>query len=64
MKNVAVLTEDGAFALFIRPHPWGFDSSRVPSPGNLPFKARKMLMPGCQPGGGGEGWAQLELTDA
>ena len=27
MKNVAVLTEDGAFALFFRPHREGFDSS-------------------------------------
>ena len=53
MKNVAVLTEDRAFALFCRPHPGGFDSSRVPSPGNLPSKAKKMLMPGGQPGGGG-----------
>ena len=26
MKNVAVLTEDGAFALFFRLHPGGFDS--------------------------------------
>ena len=41
MKNVAVLTEDGAFALFFRPHPGGFDSSRVPIPGNLPSKAKK-----------------------
>ena len=24
----------------------GFDSSRVPTPGNLPYKAKKMLMPG------------------
>ena len=30
MKNVAVLTEDGAFVLFFRPHPGGLDSSRVP----------------------------------
>ena len=52
MKNVAVLTEDGAFALFFRPHPGGFDSSRVPTPGNLPSKAKKMLIPGGQPGGG------------
>ena len=52
MKNVAVLTEDGALALFFRPHPGGFDSSRVPTPGNLPSKAKKMLMPGGQPGGG------------
>ena len=61
MENVAVLTEDGAFALFFRPHPGGFDSSRVPNPGNLPSKAKKMLMPGGQPGGS---WAQVELTDA
>ena len=33
MKNVAVLTEDGAFAFFFRPHSGGFDSSRVPPPG-------------------------------
>ena len=46
MKNVAVLTEDGAFALFFRPHPGAFDSSRVPTPGNL-------LLPGGQLGGGG-----------
>ena len=65
IKNVAVLTEDGAFALFFRPHPRGFDSSRVPTPGNLPTKAKKMLMPGGQPGGGwGGGWLQVELTDA
>ena len=49
------------FALFFRPHPGGFDSSRVSSPRNLPSKANKMLMPGDYPGG--EGWAQLELTD-
>ena len=51
MKNVAVLTEDGAFALFFRPHPGGVDSSRVPTPRNLPSKAKKMLMPGGQPRG-------------
>ena len=61
MKNVAVLTEDGAFALFFRPHPGGFDSSRVPTPGNLPSKAKKLLMPGVSPG---ECWAQVELTGA
>ena len=41
MENVAVLTEDGTFALFFRPHPWGFDRSRVPIPGNLPSRAKK-----------------------
>ena len=40
-----------AFALFFRPHPGGFDSSRVPTPGNLPSKAKKMLMPRGQSGG-------------
>ena len=56
MKNVAVLTEEGAFALFFRPHPGGFDSSRVPTPRNLPSKAKKMLMPGGQrPRGRGGG---------
>ena len=67
MKKVAVLTEDGVFALFFCPHPRAFDSSRVPTPGNLPSKAKKMLMPGGQPRGGlggGSCWAQLELTDA
>ena len=59
MKNVAVLTEDGAFAVFFRPHPGGFDSPRVPTPGNLPSEAKKMLMTGGQPGGGG--WAGLGL---
>ena len=60
MKNVAALTEDGAFALFFRPHPGGFDSSRVPTPGNLPSKVKKMLMPHDQPGGGaGRRWNWL-----
>ena len=53
MKNVAVLTEDGPLAPFFRPHPGGFDSSRVPTPGNLPSKAKKMLMPGGALGAGG-----------
>ena len=63
MKNVAVLTENGAFVLFFRPHPGGFDGSKVPTPGNLPSKAQKVPMSGGQPGRGG-GWAQMGLTDA
>ena len=39
MKNVAVLTEDGAFAFFFRPHPGGFDSLRVPTPGEYAIQA-------------------------
>ena len=42
IKNVALLTEDGAFALFFRPHPGGFA-----------IQGKKMLIPGGQPGGGG-----------
>ena len=66
MKNVAELTEDGAFAIFFRPHPGGFDSSRVPTPGILPSKAKKNANArGSARGGGGKvGWAQVELTDA
>ena len=67
MKNVAVFTEDGAFALFFRPHPGGFDSSRVPTPGNLPSKAKNMLMPRGQPGGAlgaaGIDWCITKLQD-
>ena len=56
MKNVAVLTEDGAFALFFRSHPGGFDSSRVLTPGNLPSKVKiKIATARGQPQGGGEG---------
>ena len=65
MKNVAVLTEDGVFALLFRPHPGGFHSSRVPTPGNFPSKAKKILMPGDQPGGGGvSGLGAAGIDDA
>ena len=65
MKNVAVLTEDGAVALFFRPYPGGFDSSRV-LPREFAIQGKKkMPVPRVQPGGGGGGgWAQVELTDA
>ena len=58
---VALLTEDSAFAFLFRPHPGGFDSSRVPTPRNLPSKAKNMLMSGGQPGGvGGLGAAEID----
>ena len=60
MKNAAVLTEDGAFARFFRTHPGEFDSSRVPTPGDLTSKAKKRLIQGGSAGMR----AQLELTDA
>ena len=54
MKNIAVLTEDGASAVFF-----------VPTPGNLPSKAKKCQCTGVSLGGGGRGgWSQVELTDA
>ena len=62
MKNVAVLTEDRAFAVFFRPHHGGFDSSRVPTPRNLPSKAKKMLTPGGQPGRGEGGGGGAECS--
>ena len=55
MKNVAMLTEDEAFAVFFRPHPGGCDSSRVPTPANLPSKAKKNANARGQPVGGGGG---------
>ena len=53
MKNVAVLTEDGEFALFFRPHHGGFDSSRVPT------KAKKNCNAPGGGGGGGLGTARI-----
>ena len=41
-----------------------FDWFFVPIPGNLPSKAKKMLIPGDQSGGGGGGGAPLEFTYA
>ena len=49
-------------SLFFIPTPRVFASSRVPTPGNLPSKAKKCL--GASWRGGGGDWAQLELTDA
>ena len=36
----------------------------VPAVGHLPIYFQKLLIPGFRPGGGGGGWALLELTDA
>ena len=48
---------------FFRSHPGGFDSSRVPTPGNLSFKAKKkMPMPGDQPGELGAGGIDWCIT--
>ena len=50
MKNVAVLTEDGAFALFFRPHPGGYGKLSDPTPGICHPRRKKMLMSGAPPG--------------
>ena len=62
MKNVAVLTVDGAFAFFFRPHPGEFDSSRVPTPGICHPRQKNANARRSARGGGA--WAQVELTDA
>ena len=53
MKNVAVL-EDGAFALFFRPHPGDLTAQESPLPGFC-HPRQKILMPGGHPGEGGGG---------
>ena len=54
-KKVAVLTEDGAFALFFRPLAVGFGSSRGLTPRNLPSKAKMPNARGSARGGGEAG---------
>ena len=41
MKNVAVLMEDGAFALFFRPHPWGIWQLKSPHPREFAIQGKK-----------------------
>ena len=68
MKNFAVLTEDGAFALFFRPRPGDLTAQETP-PREFTIQWKKngnawgsTRMGGG--GGGGGGWEPLELTDA
>ena len=63
-ENCCSVDGGQAFDIFFCPHPGGFDSSRVPTPRKLPSKAKKCQCPGVSPGGGGGGWAQVELADA
>ena len=53
MKNVAVLTDDVAFALFFRPHPGGFGSSKVPPNQRREFAIQNANDRGSTGGGGG-----------
>ena len=61
IKDVAVVTEDGTFALFFPSPPRGIWQLKSPHPREFAVQGKKMLMPGISPGGG---WAQVELTDA
>ena len=54
-KGCTVDGGTGHLPSFFGPHPGGFESSGVPTPGNLPSKAKKVLMPGGLPGGGEAG---------
>ena len=59
MKNVAVLTEDGAFALFFRPLPVKFDTSRVSTPREFAIQGKKNAYArDSGGGGGGEAWVE------
>ena len=49
-----MLTEDGAFSLFVWPHPGDLTAQESP-PREFAIKDKKMLMPGGQPGEGGGG---------
>ena len=62
MKNVALLTEDGAFALFFVPTR-GIWQLKSPHPREFAIQNNENAMLGGEPGGEG-GWAQVELTDA
>ena len=44
MKNVAVLTEDGAFALFFRPHPLGIWQLKSPQPLEFAIQGKKNVI--------------------
>ena len=55
IKNVALLTEDGAFALFFRPHPWEFASSRSPHPREFSIQGKKNANSRGSARGGGLG---------
>ena len=57
MKNVTLLKEEGAVALFFRPHPGVFDSSRVPTPGEFAIQGQKNAnAQGSARGGSGRSW--------
>ena len=66
MKSVAVLIEDGVFALFFSSPSWGIWQLKCPRPQEFAIKDKKWL---CwelagRKGVGGGGGGDLQLTDA
>ena len=55
VKNVAVLTEEWAFAVFFRPRPGDLTAQESPPPGICHPREKKCQCPEFSPGGGG-GW--------
>ena len=62
MKKGAVLTEDGAFALFFSSPPRGIWQLKSSHPWVFAIQGKKNANARGSAGGGG--WAQVELTDA
>ena len=60
MKHVAVLMEEGAFALFFVPTPGDLTAQESPPPGICHPSKKKMLMPEGQSGWRGLGAAGID----
>ena len=60
MTNVAVLTKDGAVALFFRPHPGDLTAQESPPPG-ICYQGKKNA--NARVSARWWGWTQVELTD-
>ena len=54
----------GICRLFFVPTPGDLTAQESPPPGIFHPGQEKCQCPGVSPGGGGRGWAQVELTDA
>ena len=55
LKNVAVVIEDTAYALFFLSPPCGIWQLQSPQPREFTTQGKKMLMLRSEPGGGGGG---------
>ena len=65
LKNVAVVIEDTAYALFFLSPPCGIWQLQSPQPREFTTQGKKMLMLRSEPGGGGRGsWGRVGLGAA